>query len=224
MGAGKAVPACPVCGLSFSWPNPDLACPNRWCRRSDREFSVVFSVGAHLGSLRQGVLRYKHHGEWWRARTFAGMLERFLDSNSTCFEEFDLLTGVPCYSGPGARRSWDPVGLILGELAQLVGDRWTVERDLVSKVAETPPMQGLDWASRRGVAARELRSALAVAGGESFAGARVLVFDDVLAEGSTLREVARALRLGGAAEVAGLVLSRRAWSDRGVTSRPAVRS
>jgi predicted amidophosphoribosyltransferase len=46
------------------------------------------------------------------------------------------------------------------------------------------------------------------------AGARVLVLDDVLTDGSTLREVARVLRRAGAREVAGLILARPAWRER----------
>jgi predicted amidophosphoribosyltransferase len=52
------------------------------------------------------------------------------------------------------------------------------------------------------------------------AGARILVLDDVLTEGSTLREVARALRHAGAREVAGLVLARPAWRDRSPGADP----
>ena len=53
------------------------------------------------------------------------------------------------------------------------------------------------------------------------ASARILVIDDVLTEGSTLREVARALRGAGAREVAGLVLARPAWRATVAASLPA---
>jgi predicted amidophosphoribosyltransferase len=42
----------------------------------------------------------------------------------------------------------------------------------------------------------------------------VLVIDDVFTEGSTLREVARALVTAGATEVAGLALTRQPWAAR----------
>jgi predicted amidophosphoribosyltransferase len=41
------------------------------------------------------------------------------------------------------------------------------------------------------------------------------VFDDVFTEGSTLREVARALLMAGAEEVAGVVLARQPWTPLG---------
>jgi predicted amidophosphoribosyltransferase len=142
------------------------------------------------------------------------MIAGYLEDNATWFEEFHLLGAVPSYTGPGARRSWDPVGHILESVGALAGGGWRVEPRLVTKTVETPAMQGLDWASRQAVAAGPLRDALAVPAPALVSGARVLVLDDVMTEGSTLREVARSLRLAGAQEVAGLVLARPTWSER----------
>ncbi|HEX6394604.1 MAG TPA: phosphoribosyltransferase family protein [Acidimicrobiales bacterium] len=208
------VRACPVCGLALSWPGADGVCPNRWCRRADRSFSVVFSIGVHTGALRHALLRYKYQEERWWAPHFARMVGGYLHANGTWFEEFDLLAAVPGYVGAGARRRWDPVRQILVEVASLPRLSWRVEPDLILKRAETPAMQGLDWAARQAVASGRLRDALAVPVPGLVKGCRVLVFDDVMTEGSTLREVARALRLAGAAEVAGLVLARPTWSER----------
>jgi|GEM_PF-1912861 len=44
-------------------------------------------------------------------------------------------------------------------------------------------------------------------------GRRFLVFDDVFTDGSTLREIARALLVAGAEQVGGLVLARQPWSS-----------
>ena len=207
--------ACPVCGLALSWPGAGGLCPNRWCRRADRSFSVVFSLGVHQGALRHALLRYKYNGELWWGREFARLVARYFEANSAWFEEFGVLGCVPAYTGPGARRRWDPVGHIAEQIGVLVGAAWQVETDLVVKRSETPAMQGLDWAGRQAVATGPLRASLTVPRPSLVAGQRVLVLDDVMTEGSTLREVARALRLAGASEVAGLVLVRHTWSERG---------
>jgi predicted amidophosphoribosyltransferase len=195
-------------------------CPNRWCRRTDRWFSVVYSIGTHEGALRDAILRYKYHGEWWWARAFARLIAGYLELNAAVFEEFDLLTGVPSYTGPGARPTRDPVAAILEHLPGLLGASWVVDPGLIVKLGETPAMQGLDWEERQVVASGELRRSLAVSRPEKVKSARVLVVDDVLAEGSTLREVARALVLAGSEEVAGLVISRPRWSAGQPPSRP----
>lgn len=208
----RRLEACPVCGMRLA--GDLLACPNEWCGRPDRWFSVAFSLGTHSGALRHALLRYKYKRELWWADVFAGDVARFLRTNETWFEEFDLITGVPAYTGPGSRRGWDPVGTILEKLEPMVRDEWEVAGDVLAKTAETRPMQRLSRDNRRALATGPLRRSLTVRRPGSVDGARVLVFDDVMTGGSTLREVARVLRVSGAEEVAGLVLARLPWVNR----------
>lgn len=207
-GEGGALVRCPSCGARHRRGRP---CPTRWCGRADRGWSVVWSVGVHAGALKSVILRYKYGGE----RAWAGVLGRllagYLDRYSPWFDDFDLLTPMPAFTGPGARRAWDPVRRMVTELSLLAGPLWTVGWDLVDKTTETPPMSGADRRTRQSVAARQLRQALTVPDPAAVSGARILVVDDVLAEGSTLREVALTLRAAGAREVAGLVVARPEW-------------
>ena len=202
---------CPVCGQRFPRSG---SCPNWWCGRSDRWFSVVYPVSVHQGALRRAVGRYKYRGERWWAGAFAQMIAGYLERNATWFEEFDVLAGVPAYCGPGSARGWDPVGDILDHVEALTKSEWEVDRHAVLKRWETPPMRGRSRLDRQRLAQGPLRQALLVPDPGRLAGARVLVVDDVLTDGSTLREVARALRLAGAEEVAGLVLARPVWTGR----------
>jgi predicted amidophosphoribosyltransferase len=174
---------------------------------------VVFAVAVHVGGLRHAIVRYKYGGEQWWAAVFAGLLAGHLHRHATWFEEFDLLCVTPGYVGPGARRRWDPVGRIAEELAPRVTPLWELLPDAVVKVAETPAMSGRSRPDRLRIAAGPLRRALFVPDPTVVAGARVLVIDDVLTEGSTLREVARVLRRAGAVEVAGLVIARPPWGE-----------
>jgi predicted amidophosphoribosyltransferase len=174
---------------------------------------VVFAVGVHDGALRHAVLRYKYRHELWWAGVFARLVAEHLHRNAPWFEEFDLLIPTPSYLGPQARRDWDPVGEIATRLRPLVEPLWEVALDVVAKRQETPAMQGRPWVDRQAIASGPLRRSLVVAAPLAVEDARVLVLDDVLTEGSTLREVARALRGAGAREVAGLVLARPAWRE-----------
>jgi predicted amidophosphoribosyltransferase len=200
------------------------ACPTRWCRRRDRGWSVVFAAGVHASGLRRAIVGYKYGGERWWAGAFARVLAGWLDRRSPWVEDFDAIVTMPAYAGPGARRRWDPVGEVVGVLAGLVGSAWTFETDVVRKRAETRPMSGATRRDRLHIASQELRAALEVPEPSRVAGARLLVVDDVLAEGSTLREVALALRQAGAAEVAGLVLARPDWGGQARSDRAAGRS
>jgi predicted amidophosphoribosyltransferase len=205
---------CPSCDQSRV---AGCRCPTSWCRRRDRGWSVVFSLGAYRGGLRSALLRYKYGRERWWAQVFGCLCAAYLDAHAGWLEEFDLVAAVPSFTGPAARRSWDPVGGILAELAGVVPPGWRVEADLVVKQAETPQLSRSGRAARVAQAGAALRAALSVPDPEQVAGRRILVLDDVLTEGSTLREVATVLRRAGATEVAGLVVARTPWvgADRG---------
>jgi predicted amidophosphoribosyltransferase len=187
----------------------------------------VFSAGVHDRALRRAIVRYKYRREQWWAGVFARLLAEYLAAHAPWFEEFELLVPTPSYLGPGARRGWDPVGEIVARLGSLVAPAWEIAPGAVAKRSETPPMQGRPWSERQAIARGPLRRALWVPRRAAVAGARLLVIDDVLTEGSTLREVARALRAAGAAEVAGLVLARPRWqweTPAPTGGSPAVRS
>jgi len=175
---------------------------------------VVYSTGTYEGELRRAIVGYKYRGQRDRARSLSALLAGYLDEHATWFEEYDALTPMPAYLGPGARRSWDPVGRLVAELAERVGDSWAVRPALVEKVGETAPMRGQTQWQRARYAECGLRPVLR-AGACEVGGARILVVDDVFTEGSTLREVARVLRRAGAEEVAGLVLARPALGIAG---------
>jgi predicted amidophosphoribosyltransferase len=202
---------CASCG---GWRRSGGPCPTRWCARADRGWSVVFGVGVHAAGLQRAILRYKYGAERWWAGVFGRLLAGYLDRFAPWFDDFDLIVPMPTYQGPGARRSWDPVGDVVAATSALLGPLWPVAWGAVVKQTETAPMTGATRPVRQRRAASELRRAMTVPRPSEIAGARVLVIDDVLAEGSTLREVAVALRQAGAREVAGLVLARAEWKAR----------
>lgn len=172
---------------------------------------MVFAVGVHEGALRHAILRYKYRREMWWADVFARLFANYLRIHAPWFEEFDLVVPVPAYTGPGARRVWDPVGAVATRLHDLVAPVWEIMTGAVAKRVETPAMQGHSWSDRQEIATGPLRRSLVVPAPRHVAGARILVLDDVLTEGGTLREVAHVLRRAGAREVAGLVLARPVW-------------
>jgi len=200
--------ACPVCEQTAL---RDGHCANDWCGRGDRWFSLVWTIAPHASSLRAAIAEYKYRDRRGWAAVFARLLVGYLDERMPWFDDYDVLTGVPVYTGPGANRPWDHVGLIIAEAARLAGPRWPFEPGLVTKKAETKPMAGLGLWRRRTLAEGALRRALVVPDRGRVAGLRILVVDDVFTEGSTLREVARALMMAGAVEVACLALARQPW-------------
>jgi predicted amidophosphoribosyltransferase len=199
---------CPVCEQTLP---PGQPCANDWCGRADRWFSVVWSVAPYVGAWRRAILGYKYRSETARAALFGRVLLGYLDEHMPWFDDFDMMLAMPAYTGPAARRGWDPVGAVVAAAARQAGPCWEFRSGLIVKQRETPALTGLGRTARRHCAEGPLRDALRVPDPAAVAGSRILVIDDVFTEGSTLREVARALTQAGADEVAGVMLARQPW-------------
>jgi predicted amidophosphoribosyltransferase len=189
---------------------PEPKCRNLWCRAPDRPVGAVFAVGNYEGALREAIVAYKYRWDLRWARPFGAMLYRFISRHATWFEEYGVICPMPQFSGPGARRPWEHVGLVCAEVGRLADGAWPVE-PLLAKVVETDVMSSKGGRARRQLARRTLRRAFEVTDPGAVVGRRVLLVDDVCASGYTLLTVARTLRQAGAEEVAALVLARARW-------------
>jgi predicted amidophosphoribosyltransferase len=196
---------CAVCGASL----PDEGrCANAVCTLEDRWFSRIHTVSSRSEEVWTAVCRYKYDEDRGWAPILGRILVGFLEERRAELQDYDLITTGALYVGPRARRLWDHLRLVL-DAAQAAGPDWPFAPDLITKSGPTGQFLGRGVQTRRAIAEHSLRDALAVPDPERVAGRRVLVVDDVYSEGFSLREMARALRLAGAAEVAGLVLTRR---------------
>lgn len=171
-------------------------------------------------ALKTAINRFKYQeGKGW-ASIFGRVVVGYLDEHSSRFRATDLIVASPTYTGEGARRSWDHTGEILRAAAVESGGRWPfdlAEPPTIIKLAETQQLVGVDAATRRRLATEELRPALSVTDPSRVDGKRIVVLDDVFTRGTTLNEVARALKRAGASEVIGLVLARSPWAPGGTT-------
>lgn len=173
---------------------------------------MVWSAAAHAGPTRRSIAALKYRGDRAAADALAAPLAAVLLAHPGAFEEVDLLTTVPGRISPD--RPVDHTGMLLESLRALVGHLWVVDHrrpPVIVKRREVTSMTGLgSMGARRLHAAGELRGALEVTDPSRIRDRRILVVDDVLTGGSTLREVALALREAGATAVSGLVVARRA--------------
>jgi len=201
------------CGVCDQPLGPFDRCPNYWCGRDDRGFDAVWALALHRGPLRQIIARYKYRGGRSWATILGRLLAGYLLEHSPWFDEFELVTACPGW--PTAERPWDHMASVVAAAAEVAGDLWPfdfgAERAVIKTAATVPLMSLGSPASRRLWAACELRAALAVPDPSRVARRHVLVVDDVFTDGSTLREVALALRRCGAAGVSGLVFARQGW-------------
>lgn len=204
--------SCLICDQTLP---PSGICVNNWCSEpvSIRHFQTVWAVAKHTGQLRTKIHAFKYSNRHGWAQIFGRILVGYLDETADAFREYGLITGVPGFVDPP--RTYDPVSLMLARAASEAGDRWpfdVTDPAAIIKTSATPSMTTTSSLTERKELARtQLREALQVPDPSRVDGIRVLVVDDVFTEGSTLREVARALLAAGAMEVSGLVLARQPW-------------
>lgn len=196
----------------------DGSCHNPWCDyySDERYFVQNFSIAMMTRSLRSVIFRYKFDGKRGWAAILGRILAGYLDAHEDdWFVDFDLIVASPTYLGEGARNNWDHIAAILRVASGETLGEWPfddLDRPTIVKTHETPTMKNRTWAQRRRVAESELRDALSVEDAGRVAGKKILVFDDVFTDGTTLREIARALELAGAKSVSQVTLARQPWN------------
>jgi predicted amidophosphoribosyltransferase len=217
-----AGPRCEVCDHPLEAGAGGLGtvagiCANFWCQRDDRGFDAVWAMALYDSPIRDVIAGYKYRGERAWATILGRLVSGYLTEHSPWFEDVDLVVACPGQPTPG--RPWDHMGLVVdAAAASRGGELWpfdTASPRAVVKTGPTVPLVSVGSAqSRRLFAACDLRPALVVPRPERVRGCHVLVVDDVFTGGSTLREVALALRGAGAEGVSGLVLARQALRVR----------
>lgn len=199
-----AGPRCPSCDQ----PMDDGRCPNAVCHLDDRYFSRIHTVSDFPDVMWRVIMDYKYEEQRAWAEVLGRVLVGYLDEHRAELAGYDLITTGAIYVGPRAQRLWDYLQLIV-QAAQDHGPGWPFAPGLIAKSGPTGRFLGISPQARRDIAEGELRAALSVPAPDRVAGRRVLVMDDIYSEGYSLREMARALLDAGAAEVAGLVFTRR---------------
>lgn len=193
-----ASPRCPRCALPYpTEAGTDHLCEA--CLREEPAFSWVAAAGIYDGTLRQAVHRFKFQGAVGLDRPLGQMLGSVLAGQAPGWRP-DLVAPVPLHRSRLGERTYNQSLL----LARVLARQWRVPvaPRLLLRTRPTPPQQGLSAAERR----KNLQGAFAL--GRPLAGERVLLVDDVLTTGATVRECSRELRAGGAGEVAVAVLAR----------------
>ncbi len=178
--------ACPRCGAPFGW----LACTG--CTEPAPELGRVVSAFAYEGVAERLVKVYKDEHERRLAPLLAEALrfavENLAECEPTALPALDAIAFIPATEEAYLRRGFDHMELVARELAKrlclpvadvLVHHRSGDQRELGGEER-----------------AENVRGSFEVAG--EVWGSRLLLVDDVITTGSSLREAARALVSRGA--------------------------
>ena len=180
---------CPNCLPELPWIEQAAHCPfcgKRGCVcGEERLLAMTRSCFYHEGIAREAVLAMKFYRRPGYARTLARCLAELIEDTSS----WDMIVPVPMTAKKQRRRGYNQSALLSRFLSEETG---IPTEPLLAKTRETRPQHDLDGEERR----QNLLGAYRAS--EGAAGLRVLVCDDVLTTGSTLREAARAMLAAGA--------------------------
>lgn len=176
-------PVCPSCGMQ----KKDCR-----CRGAKHRFTRLTAPFYYEGIVRRGIWLFKFRGRPSAARRFGEEITR-----AVCREyagiAFDGVTFVPLSKKGLRERGYDQARLIAEVTARQL--HLPLLTGLV-KCANIKTQHTLPLQERRGNVVGAYRYE-----GDSLAGLRLLLIDDISTSGATLNECAKMLRLAGAKEV-----------------------
>lgn len=194
------VPRCPGCALPY--PDPDTPCAA--CRAAPPPWRAVRARLDYADPWDRWILRLKTPTGLGLAEPLARL---WLDDPQVAalLRAADGWLPVPLARERLAQRGHNQAWTLMRALARLTAAP-PARAQALRRAADAPVLHHLDAAGRRAQEARLL--AVEPAAAAWVRGRHLLVVDDVMTTGTTLRAATRALRQAGAASVTALVLAR----------------
>ncbi len=216
-----AAPVCAECVAAFP-PLPAARCPccalpaamqrcGR-CLTHPPHYDTTVAALAYADPLDHAVQAFKYHHALGLARFLSGLLDAAVSaagapgSGTGADTRIDLIIPLPLAPARLAQRGFNQAL----ELARPIAARRRIALNAraVRRIRNTPPQAQLPWHER----ARNIKGAFVC--DMPLTGMRVAVVDDVMTTGASLDEMARVLKVAGAAHVTNWVVARtlpQAW-------------
>ncbi|MCK6418866.1 MAG: ComF family protein [Alphaproteobacteria bacterium] len=171
------------------------------CLKQKPPYSSARAVLRYNDGARDIILGFKHGDKTHAVETFLPWLQR---SGADMLRQAELIVPVPLHPWRLLSRRYNQAALLAKALAKRSEKIYAP--DLLRRVRHTPSQGHLKRKQRL----RNVRSAFAVhpRWQSRLQGARIVLIDDVLTTGATVRECAKILMKAGAARVDVLTLAR----------------
>ncbi len=194
-------PWCACCGLPVLGFDPGSGHLCSDCITDPPAFSAARSYGYYQAELSRIVQQLKFRG----ARNLVGLLgplmaSAFLDSWKR--DEIDLIVPVPLHKKRRRERGFNQSELLASSIGTILAI--PVRHGAVRRIRQTAPQVGLSDSER----VDNVRGAFDCTRPAEIRGGRVLLVDDVMTTGATVRSVVQAIVRAGAARVSVLTLAR----------------
>lgn len=169
------------------------------CLRRPPDFSGVVAVGVYQELLRESIHRFKYEQGIHLDYPLGALLAQRLATDAPEFRPA-LILPVPLHPLRLRERGYNQSLLLARRLGKEL--RVPTESRRLRRIRPTPPQQGLSLADRQ----RNLRGAFTLSA--PLCSEKILLIDDVMTTGATLRECAQVLKTGGAGDILIAVLGR----------------
>jgi len=167
------------------------------CRESKANFDAAYSYGSYEGTLRDLIHLFKYA----RVESLGLPLSRLMIAALPRDERFDMVLAMPMHWLKRWHRGFNQAELLAAPIARRLS--LPLNRNLRRRKFGRS-QAGLDFGERM----TNLQDAFYVRHPEQIAGRRILLVDDVLTTGATLRSASAVLKLAGARRVSAIALAR----------------
>ncbi len=182
--------SCRACGVPLPSAQATLC---RSCLRKEPPFTGVLYFGLYEGALREAIHLLKFRGIKRLSVPLTALLAQLPGP------EADVIVPVPLHEKGLKDRGFNQAAVMARQLSR----RWGIPllQDCLRKVRQTSPQTGVTGQERL----KNLRGAFEVS--RPVASLRVVLVDDVITTGATMRECGRTLLKAGAREVTAVALA-----------------
>ncbi len=194
-------PYCAICGLPFNNIADNAApllslCGS--CTGQPPPFDKAYAALKYDKVSKQMILRYKYQDETALLPVLGDWLAM---AGAALLDESDCITPVPLHWRRLFQRQYNQAGLLAQYLSK---KRKIPARLLLKRVSFTGPQGRLSRAKRF----KNIKGCFKIKEKEFIKGKNILLIDDVIASGSTVRECARMLKKAGANKVFVLAIAK----------------
>jgi len=179
-------PICSKCGAPLV-SEVSIICGE--CIKEEPAFEYARSFGLYNDPLRKGINLLKYHGKKRLSRPLSELLIK------AGIPDADAIIPVPLYHKRLRKREFNQSALISKYLAEEMKSRLLL--DCLVKVRDTLPQVGLRYKAR----VNNIKGAFKVSNSYLIKDMKIILVDDVVTTGATIRECSRTLKKAGAGEI-----------------------
>ena len=188
---------CRCCSQPFPASSSQHLCAT--CLQRPPAFSIVHAACSYQERVKDAIHQLKYRNQVNLAEPLGKLLGKSLEVAEVGFKP-DCIIPVPLHPGRLKKRGYNKALEISRPLARKM--RVPIDTTLLQRTLKTPPQQGLTAAERRS----NLRNAFIVT--TTTSARNILLVDDVMTTGETVRECSRVLMKNNIAEVQVAVIGR----------------